>query len=179
MKKKRLFQILLPLIIVVLITVIWFVKNNKNEPPISDKGGETSVSDIETPLEITAVDLTEIQSHGLPVIVDFGSDSCIPCKLMAPVLKKMNAEMQGKAIIHFTDVWKNPEAAQNIPVQIIPTQIFYTADGKPYVPSDEIQKSISFTMYSDKDTNEHAFTVHEGGLTEEQMRSILTDMGVK
>jgi thioredoxin 1 len=33
-------------------------------------------------------------------------------------------------------------------------------------------------MYSYKDTGEHAFTVHQGGLTEQQMRAILDDMGV-
>jgi thioredoxin 1 len=37
---------------------------------------------------------------------------------------------------------------------------------------------IEFTMYSFKETEEHAFTVHQGGLTEDQMRLILTDMGV-
>ncbi|WP_235838712.1 hypothetical protein [Desulfosporosinus metallidurans] len=26
---------------------------------------------------------------------------------MAPVLKKLNTEMQGKAIVKFVDVWKN------------------------------------------------------------------------
>ena len=33
-------------------------------------------------------------------------------------------------------------------------------------------------MYTYKDTGEHAFTTHQGGMTEEQMRAILTDMGV-
>jgi thioredoxin 1 len=32
-------------------------------------------------------------------------------------------------------------------------------------------------MYSYKETGEHAFTVHQGGLKEDQMRAILTDMG--
>lgn len=33
-------------------------------------------------------------------------------------------------------------------------------------------------MYTYKETGEHAFTVHQGGLTEDQMRAILADMGV-
>ncbi|OLN32939.1 Thioredoxin [Desulfosporosinus metallidurans] len=40
-------------------------------------------------------------------MIDFGADSCVPCKEMAPVLKKLNTEMQGKAIVKFVDVWKN------------------------------------------------------------------------
>ena len=38
--------------------------------------------------------------------------------------------------------------------------------------------SIEFTMYSDRNTNEHVFTVHQGGLTEEEMWAILAEMGV-
>lgn len=49
------------------------------------------------------------------------------------------------------------------------------ADGTPYVPSDDIE--IEFSMYSYKDTGEHAFTVHQGGLTEKQMNTILANMG--
>jgi thioredoxin 1 len=95
---------------------------------------------------------------------------------MAPVLKTLNAEKQGEAIIKFVDVWKNGDAARDFPVQVIPTQVFINADGTPYVPSDDIE--IKFTMYSKKDTDEHVFTVHQGGLTENQMRAILADMGV-
>ncbi len=168
MNNKRMVQIILPLAIVIAIAGIWLLKQRQSEPPAAA---------LNTPLEITEVDLSTIQAYGLPVIIDFGSDTCIPCKEMAPVLEKMNAEMQGKAIIHFADVWKHPEAAQNFPVQVIPTQLFYTADGKPYVPDEKL--GIAFTIYSHKDTKEHLFTTHQGGLTEEQMRSILLDMGVK
>lgn len=95
---------------------------------------------------------------------------------MAPVLKALNEQMQGKAIIKFVDVWKNGEAANGFPIQVIPTQVLINSDGTPYVPSKDIQ--INFTMYSTRDTNEHVFTVHQGGLNEDQMRLILNDMGV-
>ena len=94
---------------------------------------------------------------------------------MAPVLLKLNAELQGVAIIKFADVWKNPDASKGFPVQVIPTQFFILADGSPYVPSEDI--GIDFGMYNMRDTGEHVFTVHQGGLTEEQMRRILADMG--
>ena len=42
-----------------------------------------------------------IESHrddtGLPVIADFYSPGCGPCRAIAPVLKKMAAEMKGRA----------------------------------------------------------------------------------
>ncbi len=84
--------------------------------------------------------------------------------------------MQGKAIIKFVDVWKNGAVANDFPIQVIPTQVFINADGTPYVPSGDMQ--IKFDMYRRKDIYEHAFTVHQGELTEDQMRAILADMGV-
>lgn len=97
---------------------------------------------------------------------------------MAPILEKLNEEMNGKAFIKFVDVWKYPDAGQNVPVQVIPTQVLFHADGTPFLPSDELAKKISFDMYSSRETGEHVFTVHQGGLTEEEMRLILAEMGV-
>ncbi len=110
------------------------------------------------------------------MIIDFGADECVPCKEMAPVLEHLNADYMDKAIIKFVDVWKTPQAASGFPVQVIPTQIFVNADGTPYVPSEDL--GIQFIMYSDDTTNEHIFTAHQGGLTEDQLELVLKDMGV-
>lgn len=171
-KKKLLAKILVPILIAATLTIIWIVKTHPTPTPIDEQTG--NVADFV--LEATSIDLDTLKEYKLPIIIDFGADSCIPCKEMAPVLKTLNAEMQGKAIIKFVDVWKNGDAAKDFPIQVIPTQVFINADGKPYVPSDDM--GIKFDMYSKKDTGEHAFTVHQGGLTEEQMRAILVDMGV-
>lgn len=166
-KKGKALKIALPILIAVVVLAIFLVKS-------AEKPEENPALDI--PLALTEISLEDITAYGLPVIVDFGADSCIPCKEMAPVLVKLNEEMQGRAVIHFIDVWKYPDAAQDYPVQVIPTQVFFMADGTPYVPDEAL--GIPMTMYSTRDTGEHIFTVHEGGLTEEQMRLILADMGV-
>ena len=198
-KKNKNFwvKILIVILIFVVVAGIYVYKNseedklnnqktaqtnseNTDEESTSEKStSEESADEENSSLEISSVDLDEIKSYGLPFVIDFGSDSCIPCKEMAPVLETLHEDLQGKAIVHFVDVWKNPTAANNFPVSVIPTQVFFTADGKPYVPSDEIAKEIEFTMYSAKDTNEHMFTVHQGGVTEEQMRKIFAEMGVE
>lgn len=174
-KKKLLMKILVPVFIVITLTVIWAVKTHPTPTPI-DNNSTDAESEADFQLETASVDLEALASYGLPIIIDFGSDSCIPCQEMAPVLETMNAEMQGKAIIKFVDVWKHTDAADGFPIQVIPTQVFVNSDGTPYVPSDDI--AVEFAMYSYQETGEHAFTVHQGGLTEEQMRAILTDMGV-
>ena len=173
MKSKKILKILVPILMLCVILGVWFVQNQAKTKP-----GEIN-SESEFPLNVTSVDLDILTEHELPIIIDFGADECVPCKEMAPVLITLNEEMQGKAIIQFVDVWKNPEAARAFPVQIIPTQIIFNVDGTPYEPSTEIASTIEFMMYEHSETGEHIFTAHQGGLTEEQMRLILADMGVE
>lgn len=186
-KKTALWvKILVPVLIVAIIGGIWIYKT-VSEKPTEDPSSSQGTSDLPSNLEgadfslnaTKEIDFTALSEYGLPIIADYGADSCIPCKQMAPVLKTLNAEMQGKAFIKFVDVWQYYEAAANVPVRVIPTQVFFNADGTPFVPSDELAKEIQFDMYSDKTSGEHTFTVHQGGLTEEQMRAILKEMGVE
>lgn len=76
----------------------------------------------------------EIQSAGhsaaLPRLVDLGADKCIPCKMMAPILEDLKATYAGKLNVEFIDVWQNPEPGQKYGIRVIPTQIFFAADGK-------------------------------------------------
>ncbi len=186
-KRKSLWiKILVPVLIVAIIGGIWIYKT-VSETPAEDPSTSQGTVDLPSNLEgadfslnaTEVIDFEALSEYGLPIIADYGADSCIPCKQMAPVLKELNAEMQGKAFIKFVDVWKYGSAAANVPVQVIPTQVFFNADGTPFVPSDELAAKIQFDMYSHRETGEHIFTVHQGGLTEEQMREILKEMGVE
>lgn len=66
----------------------------------------------------------------LPKLLDLGADKCVPCKMMAPILEELKREYAGGLEVEFIDVWKNPEAGRRYGVQIIPTQIFYDAEGR-------------------------------------------------
>ncbi|MUM77456.1 thioredoxin fold domain-containing protein [Pseudodesulfovibrio sp. F-1] len=67
---------------------------------------------------------------GLATMVDIGAHSCIPCKMMAPILKDVAAEVEGRAAIVFIDVWHYNDEAKKYGIRVIPTQIFYDAQGK-------------------------------------------------
>lgn len=126
--KQKLIRMLVSVAILIVILGMWFVKN-----PIEDNHSNDESSEIleggDFSLNITkAVDFKKLAEYGLPIIVDYGSDSCIPCKQMAPILEKMNMEFEGKAFIKFADVWKYYEATGEVPVQVIPTQVFFYAD---------------------------------------------------
>ena len=65
----------------------------------------------------------------LPKLLDLGADKCIPCKMMVPVLEDLNKEYVGRMKVEFIDVWKYPDAGKAYNVEVIPTQIFFDADG--------------------------------------------------
>jgi len=69
-------------------------------------------------------------ARALPRLVDLGAGKCIPCKAMAPILEGLKAEFAGRMEVQFVDVWQNPDAAKPYGIRLIPTQIFYGADGK-------------------------------------------------
>lgn len=183
--KKLIQKIAVLAVIIVLIGGVWLFKNGQQKESEKLNGAEPSQSTANLnemegyfPLNVTEeIDLEELKSYGLPIIIDFGADSCVPCKEMAPVLEKLNEEMAGEVIVLFVDVWKFGSLAEGFPIEVIPTQILIDAEGNPYMPSED--NSVQYLQYTYRDTGELAFTVHQGGITEEQLREALGEMGVK
>ncbi|MEJ2698883.1 MAG: thioredoxin family protein [Desulfuromonadales bacterium] len=71
-----------------------------------------------------------VEKPALPRLVDLGADKCIPCRMMAPILDELKATYTDKLEVEFIDVWKHREEAERYGVRMIPTQIFYSPDGK-------------------------------------------------
>lgn len=84
------------------------------------------------------------QGAALPRLVDLGSTKCIPCRMMAPILEELKQTYAGKLRVEFIDVWEHPEKGREYGVKMIPTQIFYDAEGKErfrhegLLPKDDI-----------------------------------------
>ncbi len=76
-----------------------------------------------------AVQTSEAEK-ALPRLVDLGATKCIPCKMMAPILEELKKAYAGQLQVDFIDVWENPDAGKEYGINLIPTQIFYDADGK-------------------------------------------------
>jgi thioredoxin 1 len=66
---------------------------------------------------------------GMVTMVDIGAHSCIPCKMMTPIIEELSKEYEGRAAIAFIDVWEYQEEAGKYGIRAIPTQIFYDAEG--------------------------------------------------
>ncbi len=76
------------------------------------------------------VDFNDLPVKGVVTMIDLGAKKCVPCKMMAPILKKMETAYKDTAAIVFIDVWEHREQARRFGIRAIPTQIFYDQDGK-------------------------------------------------
>lgn len=59
------------------------------------------------------------------VLVDFFANWCGPCKMVAPILEKLQEEYAGRAAIYKVDVDQSPALASQFGVQAIPTMIIF------------------------------------------------------
>lgn len=66
----------------------------------------------------------------LPRMVDLGAGKCIPCKMMKPILDDLKVNYADRFKTEFIDVWENPDAGKPYGIEMIPTQIFFDAEGK-------------------------------------------------
>jgi thioredoxin 1 len=66
----------------------------------------------------------------LPRLVDVGAGTCIPCKMMAPILEELGREYASVFKVDVFDLRQDREAATQYGVRIIPTQVFFDAGGR-------------------------------------------------
>jgi thioredoxin 1 len=90
-----------------------------------------------------AIDFSTLPVKGMVTMIDLGAKKCIPCKMMAPILEKMEKRYEGRAAIVFIDVWEHRNQASRFGIRAIPTQIFYNAEGK------EISRHVGFMSEAD------------------------------
>jgi thioredoxin len=72
----------------------------------------------------------EVLLSELPVLVEFSAEWCGPCKLVAPELKALAHELEGKAKIVTVDIDRSPVLARQLGVQSVPTFVVFH-QGRP------------------------------------------------
>ena len=63
----------------------------------------------------------EVVSSEIPVLVDFYSDSCVPCKKIAPVLSKLESEYADRLKIVKVNVNFDGELVEKYNIEATPT----------------------------------------------------------
>ena len=80
-------------------------------------------------LESFAADVIQA-SQTVPVLVDFWAPWCGPCKQLTPLLEKLVRQAQGKVRLVKINIDENPELAQQLRIQSVPT-VYAFSGGQP------------------------------------------------
>jgi thioredoxin 1 len=86
---------------------------------------------------------SELPVKGMVTMIDLGAEKCVPCKMMAPIMAKLEKAYLGRAAIVFIDVWKNEEQVGRFGIRAIPTQVFFNEKGK------EVYRHVGFMSEED------------------------------
>jgi putative thioredoxin len=98
-------------------------------------------------LETFAADVLEA-SRDVPVIVDFWAPWCGPCKQLGPALEKAVTEADGAVKLVKVNIDDNPEIAQQLRIQSIPT-VYAFRNGQPVdgfmgaLPESQIKQFVA------------------------------------
>ena len=105
-------------------------RNRVSEPNLSGKtpvcGKCHSQLSIATskPVIVTDANFSSVVGGAsLPILLDLWAAWCGPCRMIAPVIEQIAAELSGKALIGKLDVDANPQTASRFGVQSIPTML--------------------------------------------------------
>lgn len=107
-----------------------YLKELRNSAKVEIDQGRLQKIAVKPPESNTAEEFKKALASGKPVLVDFGANSCIPCRQMRPILKELEKEYGGKATILVIDVYKYQSLARDYQIQLIPTLVFFDAKGK-------------------------------------------------
>lgn len=124
--KQRFLKIAIVIVLAVAVGALLYAKNNPGfacpfSTELTGDSGVTPSAEEQPNAELAS---------NVPSLIDLGATKCIPCKMMAPILEELKSEYAGKMNVQFIDVWENPEASKKYKINLIPTQIFFSADGK-------------------------------------------------
>lgn len=185
---KKIISIILIIVVVCILFGIYTYKNKNNQATennrisseaqdsskskSSNNEGGNSNNSIETD---EPIDYDGIFKEGKPLILIFGSEDCIACRQLKPVMEKLNDKYEGKIYIKYVDIVKHPDFYDNYRFQYIPSLIFFKNDGTPYIPSKEYVDEYNFEIAKD-DSGNAKYTLHQGALPQEILDNIIQEL---
>lgn len=98
--------------------------------PVCGRCGNSLPAAPAGPVTVTDANFAEtVGSSPLPVLLDLWAAWCGPCRMIAPTIEALAAELGGKAVVGKLDVDANQQTAARFGVQSIPT-LLILKDGR-------------------------------------------------
>ena len=116
-------------LILIILAGIYFFKIDSLKPNLNTKD-KVNQSEQKAGTAVPENKISKEIPNNLPMLIDLGADTCIPCKKMKPILDEVKKEYEEKAIVKIIDVYENRAEAMKYGIRAIPTQIFFDASGK-------------------------------------------------
>jgi thioredoxin 1 len=84
-----------------------------------------------------------------PVLVDFYSTTCGPCRRLAPTIEKLAKQYEGRAVVSKVNVGKLPQLAARYAIQGVPSVLFFH-QGKEVQRLVGLRSASAYTDVLDK-----------------------------
>ena len=90
----------------------------------------------------------KVLNSSVPVLVDFYSDSCVPCKRMTPVIGDIEDDNEGKLSVYKVNINFDADAASEYEVTAAPTLVLFK-DGKETARHTGVFRKDELTSWID------------------------------
>jgi len=120
---------------------------------ISEAVETGSAADSKVQYVVSTADFEDqVLQAELPVLVDFYSDSCPPCRMLGPTIEKLAASYDGRALVCKVNVNRLPQLAARYGIRGIPAVYFFVT-GHERNRLVGLRSEKAYTSVLDKSTN--------------------------
>lgn len=87
---------------------------------------------------------TTVSGKNLPKMLELGSTTCMPCKMMEKVIEELRRDYSDSLAVEFINTEEQPDMATKYKIKVIPTQVFLDPQGNEFYrhlgfyPTDDI-----------------------------------------
>lgn len=141
--REKILQLLLTFMIIISLALTWYILQLRQQLSIY-----VSQDSIDFDAN-TADEINDLKSDGKPMIIVFGADYCPICISYRPYIKELNRIYGEKIVIKYIDTVAHEGIRKEYNIELIPSTVFYYADGTIYRPRDNIEVNPTNETVSD------------------------------